>query len=186
MKQINKISLLSLFATVGVLGKTAIIDTERIIHQETGSLLARAEGAKLQQWLDARQKPIQDLSNKLNTKRQQLEERAKAGKQPTDAERDEYMAMLQDVQQQGQALEPLWQEKLQTFGAQLQEATAAAGKVVGAQLGYDQAQDKRAYIFYNPADDITDAVIKEMNAKYEAEKRAEKMKNAAAPAKAKL
>ena len=126
------------------------------------------------------QAPLKKEEEKITAFQQKLE---KAGKQPTETERNEYIGMVQGLQQKTQELTAQAQDKFKTLTDGVKQLIEDAARVVRKNLGFSYTMPREAIIECDPSMDITDAVLKEMNGKHEAKKRAEKMKKEAVKAK---
>lgn len=141
-------------------GKVGFINTERILKEST---LAKAAQAKLESEFSKRDKDLQDMAAKIKAMNARLD---KEGPVLSDSDRMSQQQQLSDMTRD-------FQQKQREFGedlnarrnAMLASVLDKANKVVRAvaeQGNYDFILQDAVYV--NPRVDITDKVLKELDA----------------------
>lgn len=162
---LRKLSFTLLFLLLGIsVGaqdfKVGIVNLERIFREAN---IAKAAQAKLEQEFSKREKEITDLGNKIKTLSDKFE---RDGATLSESQRESKQKQLIEQDKEFQRKRREFQEDLNNRKSEeLQQVIERANKVVKTLAEaekYDLVIQEAVYI--NPMHDITDKVIKALNA----------------------
>lgn len=172
MTQLNRwslafgMALLLPIASFSQESKVAAVDFERVVVGSASGKKAadqwNAKYAEFQKNLEARQKEIEDAQTKLRTQANILSETAKADlTRDIDRKTTELNRLSEDAQKQ---MEDLRAQLLSPVSATAQQVLQKYAADQGYTVVVDVSNPETNVIYVNPKADITEAVIKQIDA----------------------
>lgn len=167
MKQINKFFLIAVIATLFSTFsysqeqiKLGFVDTEKIFREAN---LARASAEKIDKEFSKRQKDLQEMGNRLKTSSEKFEKDAPILSERDRSSRQRELAELdRELQRKGREFqEDLNQRRQEEYNALIVKANQVI-KELAEKEKYDIIFQEAVY--RNPRIDITDKVLKALNA----------------------